>query len=60
MALSKNALDIICQALSQMSCQLAEIKRAGLTPAIKQIAGEDLKKVNDAWGEAEKEFMNAK
>jgi len=57
MALSRETLETIVQALNERSRQLGDIKRTGLTHAIREAASEDLKKTNKAWSEAETELL---
>lgn len=58
--LSKETLDVICEALSERSRATSEIGRTGLTTAIRKAADEDFKKTHKAWEEVEKLKEQAK
>ena len=54
MELSKETLDIICEALSERSRATSEVESTGITQGIRNAAHEDFKKTHKAWEEVEK------
>jgi hypothetical protein len=60
MEISKETLEIICEALSERSRATSEAARTALTQSMRKAADEDFKKTHKAWEEIEKIKREAK